>query len=139
MRHLLKITVLLLLPIITYAQSGDYQRYSCNTYSSALVCDSSCSKMDRTTSFKVNVEKNLIITNDFEYGKLVFSYRVKNCSVVNNNNWQCESTVGDSQTFISEHHEVHDGIYLFTQNGSNANFRMFQCAKKINLFNKLFD
>lgn len=139
MRHLLKIAILMLLPLHTYAQSGDYQRYRCNSYSSALVCDSSCSKIDITTSFKVNVEKNLIIKNDFVDGKLTLSYRIKNCSVLNNNNWQCESTVGNSQSFISENEEMHDGIYLFKQNGSNANFGIFQCGRKINLINKLFD
>lgn len=139
MRYLFSITILMLLPIVTYAQSGDYQLYSCKTYSSALVCDSSCSKMESTASFKVNVEKNLIITNVFDAGKLTSSYRLRNCSVVNNNNWQCEFTDGDRQSFISAHDEVHDGIYSFTQNGSDQIVRMFRCGRKINLVKKLFD
>lgn len=138
MKHLLNSAIFILLPAVAYAENGDYQLYDCKTYSSALACDSSCSKFDNTVSFKVNVDKDLVIANNFEAGKLTSSYRLNNCSVVNNNNWECKTTYSGSKTYITTLYEMHDEIYSYVQSGSEENLKMFRCGRKINLLKKLF-
>jgi len=84
--------------LISCSDTVTLDMYKCTTDFSAKSCDKSCSSFDMTRTFKVNVDRQQVISN----GNLE-----DNCKVFDKKNWECNWSNSISFT----RHVMRDGKY----------------------------
>ena len=91
--------------------------YKCTTDYNAMSCDKSCTSFDMTRTFKVNVERQQVLSN----GSLQ-----DNCKVFDKKNWSC----GSNDRIAFTKYEMRNGKYYMifdaTRNGGSA---IYSCGK----------
>ena len=91
--------------------------YDCTTNYNAISCDNSCTSFDVTRTFKVNVERQQVLSN----GKLQ-----DNCKVFDKENWSCNA----SDRFRVIKYEMRNGKYYMIWDVTRAGGEAFYgCGK----------
>jgi len=93
---------------------GKLNDYTCPTKNDSVACSKKCTQdnypphLYRQTSFKVNVEKSLVLWTLFDNGKAYASGSFRNCKVVDKSNWICDDSIQGIQLDL---HAMTNGVY----------------------------
>jgi len=132
MNKLLIILFLLISLDKAYAWGSPKKMRECSDSISAYRCDTSCRvSKDIAFNFKTNAQNNTVIFNIFLEGKLANSEALKNCQVVDADNWNCKTMDDDgiSSTTIDA---MTDSVYARIIEHKNSKYKSlnkFYCVK----------
>jgi hypothetical protein len=78
---------------------GKYDYYNCPTDLAASECNSSCKKDSIQIEFIVNQQKNLIMLQFYDEGKISKNPIYGDCKIIDSRNWSCESKTTFTRTY----------------------------------------
>lgn len=111
-----------------YAESGEYQLYSCqNDVKASLKCEACIKSEGISFTFKVQPLNNTVLKTTYKNNEIQSDDALKNCKVVDAKNWQCDESEGN----LVATKKMSNGIYrtLLAYKGAIAT-----CAKKKSFF-----
>jgi len=121
MKKLLFFIVLLLITTNSYA----LKRYSCSDEDSTKSC--SCREfVNRYATFKVNVEKQIVIQK-YEYQGKTSVYSLDGCAVADKSNWVCKSFWSNGNPSLFD--AMTDGRFSSIIYNIHGQGISFSCAK----------
>ena len=130
MRMFLMILFLLITLNKAYAWTNPKNLRNCSDSPSSYSCDSSC-KLDRLDSinFSVNPQNNTVLLNYYIEGKLVGSDSLKNCKVVDSNNWNCSNVEHGALTYSLVHAMTNSNYTNVLEYKDLPNLNAYRCVK----------
>ena len=78
---------------------GKYDFYNCPTDLAARECNSSCKKDSIQIEFTVNQQKNLVMLQFYNEGKISGNPIYDDCKIIDSKNWSCESKTTFTRTY----------------------------------------
>ncbi len=100
--------LLLLITLLISSSAYSLEVYSCPDEHSASNC-SRCKKSGSTSSFKVNVE-NQVVIQTITNGFTKHVSELERCSVADKKNWVCKSTLTNGTLFSKQ--SMSEGVYV---------------------------
>ncbi|QDC97164.1 hypothetical protein FIT78_00705 [Candidatus Methylopumilus universalis] len=117
--------LLILITLLISSSAYTLEVYSCPDEHSASNC-SSCKKTGSTTSFKINIENQVVIeTINNGYSKGVSE--LARCSVADKRNWICKSTLTNG-TLLSKQ-SMSEGVFVQIVYREDRSVMSSHCAK----------